>query len=306
MCCSGSSVGSLRTRSSIGSRLSFSASSSIAHSRASRPTASPGARIDEATGTSNGTSRCRVSRLAPAYSVRVWMAAPLVSRFGPQVARDDIVADRQDVAVPIGAQANALDGVRTMGGDVEDLLTGQRGLHRSLQLACRDRRQDGVGVHPQLAAEAAADERADQPHILDRHFQGRGDRVLPLVERLVRGVQGQFIAIPHGQRGMRLHHRMALQGRGVSNVHLHRRRGEGRCEITHGTVGRRRAGGPVRACAPASGHHAARRFRAPGRRSPAPGRRRPWPAQTFRRPRKQRVRRSGTTSGPVSTGWATG
>jgi hypothetical protein len=39
---------------------------SIAHSKANRPTASPGARIDEATGTFKGTSRCRVSRLAPA------------------------------------------------------------------------------------------------------------------------------------------------------------------------------------------------------------------------------------------------
>jgi hypothetical protein len=47
---SGSSVGSLRILSSIGSLSSFSASSSIAHSSARRPVASPGSRIDEATG----------------------------------------------------------------------------------------------------------------------------------------------------------------------------------------------------------------------------------------------------------------
>ena len=75
-CFSGSCAGSLRMRSSIGSRPTASASSSIAHSSASRPTASPGARMAEATGMSRAARRCRVSRFSPAYSVRVCWAAP--------------------------------------------------------------------------------------------------------------------------------------------------------------------------------------------------------------------------------------
>jgi hypothetical protein len=63
---SGSSLGSLRMRNSIGSIFSATASSSIAHSSASRPTASPGARIDEETGRSSVASLCSVRRFGAA------------------------------------------------------------------------------------------------------------------------------------------------------------------------------------------------------------------------------------------------
>ena len=162
----------------------------------------------------------------------------LVGLLAPQVAGEDIVADRQDAAVSIRAQADALDGVGTVRRDMEHLLPRQRRLHRPVELARRDRRQDGVGVDPELGAEAAADEGADQPHILDRDLQGPGDRVASLIEHLVRGVKGELVALPHGQRGMRLHHRVALQRRGVGHVELHRRRGEGAGEIAHRAVGR--------------------------------------------------------------------
>ncbi len=63
---SGSSAGSLRTRNSIGSIFNCSASSSMAHSKASWPTASPGARIAEAIGMLRLTSRWRVTRFCAA------------------------------------------------------------------------------------------------------------------------------------------------------------------------------------------------------------------------------------------------
>ena len=77
----------------------------------------------------------------------------LVGLLAPQVAREDIVADRKNAAVPIRAQADALDGVRAVRRDMEHLLARQRRLHRPLELARRDRRQNGVGVHPKLGAE---------------------------------------------------------------------------------------------------------------------------------------------------------
>ena len=76
-----------------------------------------------------------------------------------------------DFAVAIRAEAQPLDGVRAVGRDVEDLLPCQRGFDRPLELPRGDRRQNRIGIDPELAAEAAADEGADQPHILDRDFQ---------------------------------------------------------------------------------------------------------------------------------------
>ncbi len=71
---SGSTSGSLRTRSSIGSSPVAIASSSIAHSSANIPGHSPGARIHEGDGTSSRATRCVVRRFSPAYSIRVTTA----------------------------------------------------------------------------------------------------------------------------------------------------------------------------------------------------------------------------------------
>ena len=71
MPCSGSVSGSLRMRSSIGSRPVATASSSIADSSANMPGHSPGARIHDGVGTSSATSSCRVRRSGAAYITRV-------------------------------------------------------------------------------------------------------------------------------------------------------------------------------------------------------------------------------------------
>ena len=109
----------------------------------------------------------------------------LVGLLAPQIARKDIVADRKNAAVSSRAQADALNGVRTVRRDVEHLLTRQRRLHRPVELARSDRRQNGVGVDPELGAKPAADEGADQPDVLDRNVEGPGDRVTTLIQHLV-------------------------------------------------------------------------------------------------------------------------
>src|SRR6476660_10643726 len=96
----------------------------------------------------------------------------LVSLLARQIAREHIMADGENAAVAIGAKTKALDGVGAMRRNVEYLLPCQRDLHRALELSRRERRQYRIGIDPELAAEAAADEGADQPHMLDRNFQG--------------------------------------------------------------------------------------------------------------------------------------
>ena len=163
----------------------------------------------------------------------------LVGLLAPQIARKHIVADRKNAPVSIRPQTDALNGVRTVRRDMKHLLTGQRRLHRSVELARSDRGQNGVGVDPKFRAKPAADVRANQPDVLDRNLQGPGDCVAPLIEHLVRGVKNEVVAFPHGQRGMGLHHGLALQWRSVSHVELHRSRGESAGEITHRAIRRR-------------------------------------------------------------------
>src|SRR6266480_5374077 len=110
------------------------------------------------------------------------------------------MADGENPAVAISAKAKALDGIRTVRGDVKYLLPRQREFHRPLELSRGDRCQYRIGIDPELAAETAADEGADQPHTLDRHFQGRRDDLLSLIEHLVRGVKDQLVAVPRRER----------------------------------------------------------------------------------------------------------
>src|SRR6202042_560071 len=73
---------------------------------------------------------------------------------------------------------------------------------------------------------------------LDRNLEGSSDCVAALIEHLVRGMKDEVVAVPCGQRGVGLHHGLALQRRGVSDVELYRSRGESAGEITHGAIRR--------------------------------------------------------------------
>ena len=62
----------------------------------------------------------------------------LVGLLAPQIARKYVMADCKNAALSIRAQADALNGVRTVRRDVEDLLTRERRLHRPVELARGD------------------------------------------------------------------------------------------------------------------------------------------------------------------------
>ena len=98
---SGSRSGSLRIRSSIGSRSQAIASSSIADSSANMPGHSPGARIHDGVGTSSATSRCRVRRSGAAYIMRVGVHGLLGELAHGRGLLEGVVGDRGQPAVAV-------------------------------------------------------------------------------------------------------------------------------------------------------------------------------------------------------------
>ncbi len=68
------------------------------------------------------------------------------------------VRDGGELAVATGAQAHALNCRRPHPDELEDLLPGERDLHRLLQLARRQDREDRLRMDAQLRSEPAADE----------------------------------------------------------------------------------------------------------------------------------------------------
>ena len=120
----GEPSGSLRMRSSIGSRPSVSASSSIATSKAIMPIASPGARMSLAHGRSSSGQRVRgepVRRGVEGAALVDHLLGELVER--GRVRRAPAWAKRRQPAVAARAEPHALDRGRAVGGvDVEHLL----------------------------------------------------------------------------------------------------------------------------------------------------------------------------------------
>src|SRR5246500_5940983 len=67
-----------------------------------------------------------------------------------------IMSDGHEPAVPLRAQADSLDGCGAHAYIMEYLPSRQRNLHRLLQEARGECRQDGLGVDAQLGSETAA------------------------------------------------------------------------------------------------------------------------------------------------------
>ena len=149
-----------------------------------------------------------------------------------QVARPRLVRDRGDLAGLIRADADALDRRRSVGGVVHQLRPGERNLDRPPRRLRRERRHDRVGAHPQFSAEPAADIRRDDADLLLGDQQRLAHVAHRPSDHLVAGPQRQFVAVPRRDGGVRLHHHVALVGRGIGGVELHRRAGEGAREVT--------------------------------------------------------------------------
>ena len=133
---------------------------------------------------------------------------------------------------------------------MEHLLACEGQLHRAVRDPRRQGGQHGVRMGRQLGAEAAADIAADDPDVVLRHVEHRGQDRLPAVQHLVGAEQDELAATPIGQRRVRLHHGMGLQGRRILHLDLHRCRRIRGVRVARRRVGRRvatilRGDGPV-------------------------------------------------------------
>ncbi len=129
--------------------------------------------------------------------------------------------------------------------------------------------RDVGAVHDGLGAEAAAEERAAQQHILGRNAEIAGKGGARHGQRLVGRVERQPVAVPFRDHGMRLHGVVVLGRRFNGNVDTVRGGGMPRGDVALGEI-RRRADadrGRIVALAVIEAH--ARRLRLIGRRQQA-------------------------------------
>ncbi len=108
-----------------------SASSSIAHSSASRPIASPGARIESDRGRSSFARRCRVKPVGRGIEHAGCSADRLDVVVKARALHKRVLAIGGQSAVAVCAEPQALLGCGAMGGHVKELGPRHRHFHRS-------------------------------------------------------------------------------------------------------------------------------------------------------------------------------
>ncbi len=203
------------------------------------PGVSPGARIQDGTGTSSAASRWLVQ------AVRRRIHEPgrhrrLLGEFlDPRGLLDDLMDDRRQVPLAIGAEPEPLDGRRAIAGQAKHLLPRQRQLHRPARDGLRgEAGQHVMGVWRSLGTKAAADMRSDHPDLLRaKAEQGRQHRSHG-VHALGRVVQGELAIGPGRDGGVRLHRIVVFHRRRVGLIHRDRRRRQRRLDIALVRVGR--------------------------------------------------------------------
>lgn len=141
---------------------------------------------------------------------------------------DDVVHQRGDAAVVIGAQPDPLDGRRAVADEREHLLACQCEFHGPTVAALRrEDRQYVVRVRCTLRAESAADMWCDHADLLGFQAEDRRQRLAHRVHALRRVVQhdSRFAAVPEvplRDARMRLHRVVVLDRRLVGLVDGHR------------------------------------------------------------------------------------
>ncbi len=198
---SGSISGSLRMRSSIGSRPQATASSSIADSSANMPGHSPGARIHDGVGTSSATSRWVVRRFGAAYIIRVATAVCSANSCTVEVCSTTSWAIAVSRPSRVGAEPDPLDRRRAVAGQREHLLAGERELHRPADVARAIAASDDVRPRRALRAEPAADVRRDRrARCSGSSPNDLGERPRDVPGALGGVVQRQAVAAPRRRR----------------------------------------------------------------------------------------------------------
>ena len=142
------------------------------------------------------------------------------------------MANRRNLAVAGGADADALDGRGAVDGVVRDQGPGHRNANRSVGRAGAECGQQRIGPQKELGAEAAADEGRAQADFLRRDAQGLRDVSCSPGDHLIGRPDRQLVAVPRGDAGERLDHRVRFVGSGVVRVELHRSAGEGAGEVS--------------------------------------------------------------------------
>lgn len=149
--------------------------------------------------------------------------------------RQAVMADRHQLAVALRAQPEALDGAGTVAVGGEHLLARHFQPHGPIDAPRGHRREGRRWPGVALRAKAAAHERANDRHVLLGEPKQAGDRFARAGDALRRGPDGQPVACPVGEGGVRLH-RIVMLDRGlISRVDADR----GVCQGTVGIAGTR-------------------------------------------------------------------
>ena len=212
-----------------------------------------------------------------------------------------VVGDRGERAVLGGAEADALDRRRAVADAGEHLLAPERALDGSVDHAGRDRGEHRLRPRRALGAEAAADVLGDHAHALGVELEHLGERAARAVGALDRVVEQEVAVLPDREAGVRLHRVVVDGGGGVGLVDLDLCACERLLRLALRGVGGERRVDLVRLVEARVRRRRARRRGRAARSRCGPRRRPRAPARASRPPRR---RRSARGSGRCRTGRA--
>jgi hypothetical protein len=112
------------------------------------------------------------------------------------------VRQGSELAIRIGAEAQAMAGLGAIGRNAEALFARQDQLHWPPEAAGRQRDQRRARRHRGLGPERATDEGTDDADVVGRHAQLLRNAMLQAVHHLARLVDRELVAGPQARRGV--------------------------------------------------------------------------------------------------------
>ena len=216
--------GSFFFRSSSGSIWSFSASSSIADSRAKAPCGCPGARRGAA-GPGVGEDAVILAEDVRRVLVQVGERGRGASTRGDARGSEGTVMDRGEGAVLLRSDVDGDERRGRVARAQVLLLAVEHELDRSargLREAARDHRELAArGRGCELAAETAAHMLGDHADLGARNPEGLGDAFLDREDALGRGVDRELVAVPLRDHAVGFERRVGVNGNPVRALDAH-------------------------------------------------------------------------------------